>query len=111
VPPLILQPFVENAIWHGLQEKKQPGKLLIHIDFNESELTCIIEDNGIGIQKKLVPGANHHQSSGISITKERLALIHDILHTSSKFSITDRAIEDINVSGTKVKFNMPYITE
>lgn len=111
VPPLIIQPFVENAIWHGLQEKDQPGKLFIDIDLNESELTCIIEDDGVGIRKHAVATTGNRKSSGISITKERLTLIHNILHTSSKFSITDGILENINATGTKVKFNMPYIIE
>jgi sensor histidine kinase YesM len=111
VPPLILQPFVENAIWHGLQKKENSGKLIVDIDFNEGELTCTIEDDGVGIQKELVASVNPHKASGITITKERLTLIHNILKTTNKLSITDRSIDNIHATGTKVKFNMPYMLE
>lgn len=111
VPPLILQPFVENAIWHGLQKKDEPGKLLIDIDFRDGELKCTVEDDAAGIKKELIPGSSNRKASGITITKERLTLIHSILNTSNKFSIKDKGIENINLTGTKVEFNMPYQLE
>lgn len=111
VPPLLLQPFVENAIWHGLQKKKEPGKLLVEIDFYDGELKCTVEDDGLGIKRELIPEQTTHKASGISITKERLTLIHNILKTTSEFSIKDRRIENTNMTGTKVQFNIPYIQE
>ncbi len=70
VPPLIIQPFVENAIWHGILPKKQKGNIKISISQNaEQNLICMIEDNGVGFGNKK-PGA--HPSKGIEITEQRL---------------------------------------
>lgn len=73
VPPLILQPFIENAIWHGILPGKKPGIITIRInqDKNLSKIICEIEDNGIGIHDKTDKKPNH-DSKGISITEKRL---------------------------------------
>ncbi len=73
LPPLVLQPFIENAIWHGIAPKKGAGHILIQVVENGDLLQIIIEDDGIGIeassQKKKQP---QHVSRGIQITEERL---------------------------------------
>lgn len=110
VPGLLIQPFVENAIWHGLQHKDEAGKLLIHFSLHESELQCTIEDDGRGIQpEKSKP---YHKSSGIQITKERLSLIHSSLGSSFRFRFMLINLNDSNENqtGVRVSFNIPYIT-
>jgi hypothetical protein len=107
VPPLLIQPFVENAIWHGLQRSKQKGNLFIEVKLIHNELRCTVEDNGIGIKNVTVP--NNHKSSGMLITKERLTLIHALLNTAYKFAIEDLRSEREGSTGTRVKFNMPYM--
>lgn len=74
LPPLILQPFVENAIWHGIAPKEERGHIWINIDWDDGQeqLHCLIKDNGVGL-----PAANEktqqlHVSQGIQITRERL---------------------------------------
>ncbi len=109
VPPLLIQPFVENAIWHGLQKKEREGKLLIDVSFIENELRCTVEDDGVGIHKELV--TKNHKSSGICITKERLTLIHSILNTPYKFSIETITNEQEASCGTRVQFSMPHLVE
>lgn len=73
VPPLIFQPFVENAIWHGIAPKRGAGKIEISINYQESSdaLECVIEDDGVGLslQRERTPD---HQSRGVAITRERL---------------------------------------
>ena len=51
IPPMLLQPFCENAIWHGLMHKEGQGKLDIMMSIQDGELQCIIADNGIGREK------------------------------------------------------------
>jgi sensor histidine kinase YesM len=108
IPPLIIQPFVENAIWHGLQKIDRDGNLRIYIRFMNEELYCTIEDDGIGINMVPVQKKNH-KSSGVLITQERLNLIHAIHNTSYKFTIENVKKENSpESSGTRVEFTMPY---
>lgn len=109
IPALLIQPFVENAIWHGLQKKNAPGKLIIDISLHENELRCTVEDDGGGIERKAVPISR--KTSGIQITKERLTLIHGILHSNYKFNILDIKKDDGETVGTCVYLNMPFISE
>lgn len=100
IPPLFLQPFAENAIWHGLNPSdKKEKKLNITFDANEY-LKIIIEDNGIGRNsskqtKKL------HKSMGMEITKERLALFNHLNTPSIHLEIADLE-ENENPLGTRV---------
>jgi ligand-binding sensor domain-containing protein len=75
IPPLILQPFVENALWHGLSRKEGDKEIKITISLNTDWLICDIADNGIGREKAEKWKSNSaaiHQSKGIDITRKRL---------------------------------------
>lgn len=103
IPSLLIQPYVENAILHGLYNKKTPGKLLIRIHEDEDMLTFIIEDNGIGreaAQKLRMESFRPHNSMGINITEERLKLIN--LGQQAAFEIEDLKDEN-GPCGTRVK--------
>src|SRR5690606_2555124 len=77
IPAMVIQPFVENAIWHGLLHKDGRGLLTIEFVRKENRIHCIIEDNGIGrkaataFRQQSHPG---HISRGLQITKDRLQL-------------------------------------
>lgn len=105
VPALLIQPFVENAILHGLQKKHSSGNLIIALRFEGNNLLCIIEDNGGGMNQNK---KSTHKSSGMQITKERLLLIHGIQNTTYKFEVTDVVNEKDETIGTRVLFYMPY---
>jgi LytS/YehU family sensor histidine kinase len=109
VPALLIQPFVENAIWHGLQKKESAGHLLIDLRMQGNELRCTIEDDGGGMDQKKIPVKR--KSSGMVITKERLTLIHGAQHTRYEFRVEDVKNEAGSIIGTKIQFNMPYIKE
>lgn len=74
LPPLILQPFVENAIWHGILPKGEKGKVTVQLKMkDESTLECVVQDNGIGIDdSKRMGKKEKHDSMGMDITKERI---------------------------------------
>ena len=108
IPGLLIQPFVENAIWHGLHCKNTPGKLLIHIHLKENQLECTVEDSGQGIQS--TKGSTKRKSSGIQITRERLTLIHTSLGSQFKFVLIDLNAIDENQTGVRAFFNIPYTT-
>jgi sensor histidine kinase YesM len=76
VPPMLLQPFVENAIWHGIQPKSGPGLVQVEVRrMDQTSYQCIIEDDGIGRQKSQEIKSRSvlkHNSLGMAITQERL---------------------------------------
>ncbi len=113
VPSLMVQPFAENAIWHGLLHKEGPKKLSIRFSNNSDEyLTCVIEDNGIGRQKaeSIQKGkitAMVHESKGIGIIRERLALLQQKTGKPASLEIEDIYTGN-EATGTKVIITIPY---
>ncbi|WP_264542318.1 MULTISPECIES: sensor histidine kinase [Flavobacterium] len=107
IPPLILQPFVENAIWHGIQNKIGPGHIAIVLEQNTSDSYKIsITDNGIGRKASAALKKNQtsHKSYGIDITINRL----EMLHPGNTISITDLEGEKEQPLGTKVELIISY---
>ncbi len=99
VPPLILQPFVENAIWHGLASKEKDGFIEITAEVLENDGVCIsIEDNGIGYVAKETTAMDEHNSFGMAGTRERLQL----MHPKNDFTIQAIRNEQDEVCGTRV---------
>jgi PAS domain S-box-containing protein len=103
IPSLLIQPYVENAILHGLYNKKQQGTLIIRIKELDESIIFEIEDNGIGraaaidLRKQNFPA---HKSMGIRLTEERLKLINQEHH--SAFAIEDLVDGEGQACGTKV---------
>ncbi len=112
IPPLLLQPFVENAIWHGLMHKKGNGMVTVSfIDENEV-LHCTVVDNGVGRSVAATAGSKSsqvHKSMGIQITRDRLALINgDIRDDKVVFDIEDRFDSKGEPAGTKVSLKIKF---
>lgn len=111
IPSMLIQPYVENAIWHGLMHKNGPGKITISLAMDDNILKCAVEDNGIGRKRsqELKAGRknNMHKSVGMSITRERLDIINQINNSNLTVTITD--LTDINGSatGTRIDLNIP----
>ena len=112
IPPLLFQPFVENAVWHGLMHKKDPGRLDVYLNIDNDILICIIEDNGVGrsfaksSESKFI---NKGKSMGIQITRDRLALINgNSANERSDFVIHDLYDDSGHASGTKVILRVRY---
>lgn len=105
VPALILQPFIENAIWHGLMPKEAGGKITIQVKRIEDTIQCIIEDNGIGRELSMKNKPQYestHQSKGIGLTKSRLELDKLLNEREDKIFIIDKEDENGKPDGTKV---------
>lgn len=105
LPPLLLQPFVENAVWHGLMHKTQRGLLTIELHADNDILTCIIQDNGIGRQRAGIlksKSAQKHKSMGLQITAERLNLLTGNGSPGHYFDIEDLYDEEGQPTGTRV---------
>lgn len=104
VPPLIIQPFVENAIWHGLRNKDTHGNVWVKIkQLTDEAIQIIIEDDGIGRSNasKLKANQKNHKSYGIEITQKRITL----LHTKNHILIEDRMMDNV-ISGTIVTIHL-----
>jgi ligand-binding sensor domain-containing protein/putative methionine-R-sulfoxide reductase with GAF domain/two-component sensor histidine kinase len=114
VPSLMVQPFAENAIWHGLLHKEGHKKLKIDFKNNTDEfLTCVIEDNGIGRKKSASIRESKissmlHDSKGINIIKERLELLQQKTGKPAHVDIQDLYNEKNEPTGTKVIITIPY---
>ncbi|GJM36106.1 MAG: hypothetical protein DHS20C18_51070 [Saprospiraceae bacterium] len=110
VPPMILQPYVENAIWHGLVQKQGKGRLDLEITRQNGNLHCIIQDNGIGreaARKLKSKTATRHKSMGMEITSNRLDLINQLYGTSATVEIIDCKDEQGMALGTRVELDIP----
>lgn len=103
IPPMIIQPFVENAIIHGIAPLDGGGKILIKIYQEAGFLNCIIEDNGIGLTKSKEINKNRiHNSTGINVSKERIKMFSDTIEEDS-FSIVEKIEPE---TGTIVHFKL-----
>lgn len=111
VPPLILQPFVENAIWHGLIPKKEKGKLLIQVFLENNVIKCIVQDDGIGrhaARGTTSKQAKAHQSKGLKLTTDRINLLHKDYLQSEMVKIIDLVNDCGLATGTRVEVILPY---
>jgi LytS/YehU family sensor histidine kinase len=105
IPQLILQPFVENAIWHGLVHEDRPNLLKISIEKRDRKTLCIIEDNGIGREEAHNRKRNHQfhkKSMGMAITQNRIELTRNLYQIETKVEIIDLKDENGSATGTRV---------
>ena len=112
IPSMLLQPYVENAILHGLVPKDGGGLLQINFFIKDNFLHITIQDNGIG-RKKSVEIKSHstksHASMGMKITNDRLRLLSNIEQISYTVNFTDLYDEQSNPTGTRVEITWPII--
>ncbi len=106
IPPLIMQPFIENAIWHGLNKKGSKGNLLIHAFEKDNNLVCVVDDDGIGRQQKQELILTEKKSLGIKITQQRIEKLIETTGQNATVDIVDK-IENGKPAGTKVTITLP----
>jgi tetratricopeptide (TPR) repeat protein len=112
IPPMILQPYVENAIWHGLVHKNpdEKGLLEIEILLKNRSLICTVTDNGIGRKKAMEikdKKGRVHNSVGMKMTEGRIDLIRKINNKEATVTITDLEDENGQATGTRVTIVLP----
>lgn len=111
VPSLIIQPYVENAIWHGLLHMENSGNLWIRLRMiDESVLECVVEDNGIGREKAgeyRSKSATGRKSLGMKLTEDRIAVLNQYAQTNARVEILDLKNETGEPSGTRVTITIP----
>jgi len=112
IPPLLIQPCVENSIWHGLMHKEAEGKIIISYQLNKDKITCAVEDDGVGRKKANELGSNDtYESKGMSITSDRISILAKTNKIDIKFEIIDLYDENNVPCGTKIEFNLPLIKD
>ncbi|WP_228412009.1 histidine kinase [Chryseobacterium sp. KLBC 52] len=105
VPGMLIQPFLENAVWHGLRYKAEKGFLKLSFAKSESHLNILIEDNGIGIEESKKQKTQHQkmrEGRGMKNTLERIQLLNDLYKKEITCSIKDKE----NNSGVLVTIRM-----
>lgn len=112
IPAFIVQPLVENAIWHGILKLDRQGSIKVNFYKDGDHLLCTIEDNGIGrlkSQKLKSDQEKNKKSIGISIVETRLSLLSSYYGLKLKIKFEDLYSENNEPSGTKVILNLPII--
>ena len=111
IPPMLVQPYVENAIWHGLMHKPEGGRVDIRIGHHQhKQLIICVTDNGVGRLRAAElnsKSANKHRSFGLKINADRIALLNEHTQSQMKVSIHDRTDATGRVCGTEVLLTLP----
>lgn len=113
IPPLLIQPVVENAIWHGLMHKE--GKKTLSVSFRDSgdeHLICTVDDNGIGRIAASAIGQKNlnnfaYQSKSTQLIKERLQLLKEKTGKQASIKVEDKSINGVS-EGTRIKMIIPF---
>lgn len=106
IPPMLVQPFVENAIQHGVQNLVKKGEIIVNIDKTDGILRCTVEDNGKGMQQK--QNSTGKQSLSTFITRERLEILGKKTGRKADLHIIDKEKEGKS-TGILVIMDIPYI--
>jgi sensor histidine kinase YesM len=115
---MLLQPFVENAIWHGLMQKEGEGTITVEIAMsneqlsvnNEQLLKITITDHGIGREKasELKSKSATHKSHGLKVTSRRIEMMNKLNSTGAQVNIVDLKDGQGNATGTRVELIIPF---
>lgn len=109
IPPMFLQPIVENAIEHGFLMKDRKGKLDLFLREKSGVLQVVIQDNGVGISKNLQKQSDEYDSLATKIIQERIQIFRQKSKKHINFEIIDLQTENQLLQGTKVNLQLPYI--
>jgi hypothetical protein len=114
VPPLIIQPFVENSIWHGLNNKAEQGTLRVSVSRRDDTLVYSIEDDGVKpkLAEAVLEQNVKKKSLGMSLTKERLDILNQTHKTSrAGFTVHDKLDNKNHYAGKRVELWVPFISQ
>jgi tetratricopeptide (TPR) repeat protein len=106
VPPMLIQPYIENAVWHGLRYRDEKGKLEVKMTLKGDVLEVDVNDNGIGRKRSAeikTENQRKHNSTGLKNIAERLLIINKVYHTTYQVSVGDGP----DGNGTRVQIHFP----
>jgi tetratricopeptide (TPR) repeat protein len=109
IPNMIVQPHLENAIWHGLRYKETKGSLLLKIFLRDNKVIIMVNDDGIGLTRSRELKTKNqmvHKSRGITNTKERMALLNELYKKEIALTVAEKAAP---LTGTIVEITLPLI--
>lgn len=109
IPPMLIQPYIENAVWHGLRYKNGKGRLLLHFYRQNGNLVAEITDDGVGRQRSAelkTENQKKQNSTGLKNIEERLAIINKVYHLDYRVHIEDR-----ENNGTRVSVYLPVMNQ
>lgn len=109
VPNMLIQPHLENAIWHGLRYRETRGLLQLRFGIKNNKISVLIDDDGIGLTKSAELKTRNqkvHQSRGLTNTKERISLLNELYKANIAFSITEK---NSGTTGTLVEITFPIL--
>lgn len=109
IPTINIQPFVENAIKHGIAHSTKHCYLHISIKVNNGVLYCVVDDNGIGRKRsqEINAGRQKHQSRGLKMVEEKKLIIQDVYKINVTIDIHDKVNEQGEAAGTTVTIKIP----
>jgi hypothetical protein len=114
IPPMLIQPIIENAIEHGIRHKKGQGQISVRFRLESKKVICEVEDNGVGREKAWEAGYQRrktHKSLATDIIYDRINALNKKLKQKIMLNIIDLK-SDMNVAaGTKVVLNLPYLLD
>lgn len=109
IPTMLIQPYIENAIWHGLMNlpENKKGVLKMSVNYHEDNLYVTIEDNGIGREAAKLYSKSNHNSVGMKLTEQRIVMLNQIQdYEKAKVMVSDLYDQEI-ACGTKVEIIIP----
>jgi two-component sensor histidine kinase len=112
IPAMLIQPYVENAIKHGLHHADQSGRINISINRDDGKILCLIEDNGIGIRRglqKATQQTKDHRPAGMQLTQSRLEILSSGKLNKDAVQIFDLSENESDSSGTLVRISIPVL--
>jgi tetratricopeptide (TPR) repeat protein len=114
IPPMLIQPFIENAIKHGIGNKDEKGHIFVRFRRDDKKVICEVEDNGVGREKAWeseYTTKKDHKSLAIEIIKDRIQSLNKKLRQKINLTIIDLKTDTNEPLGTRVVLDLPYLVD
>lgn len=114
IPPMLIQPFIENAIEHGIRHAASKGKIIVRFSLVSEKVICEVEDNGVGREKAWeaeYQKRKTHKSLATEIIQDRIQSLNKKLKQKIRLNIIDLKADNNDPTGTKVVLHIPYLID
>jgi sensor histidine kinase YesM len=114
IPPMLIQPFIENAIEHGIRHKRTKGHIVVRFILRDNRIICEVEDDGVGREKAWETELKYRagrKSLATEIIQDRIDNINKRVKSKIRLSIIDLKSETNQALGTLVRLELPYLIE